>query len=45
MQVLLFIAHHWHDILVVILLIVSIMTGLTKWTAKYGPIFEKMSLR
>ena len=25
MQVLLFIAHHWHDILVVILLIVSII--------------------
>ena len=46
MQVLLFIAHHWHDILVVILLIVSIMNGnLRKWTAgKYGPIFEKMSL-
>lgn len=44
MQVLLFIANHWHDILVVILLFVSVMTGLTKWTAKYGPIFEKMSL-
>ncbi|GEM_PF-1983828 len=44
MQVLLFIAHHWHDILVVILLIASIITGISKWTAKYGPIFEKMSL-
>lgn len=44
MQVLLFIAHHWHDILVVILLIASIITGILKWTAKYGPIFEKMSL-
>lgn len=44
MQVLLFIAHHWHDILVVILLIASIITGISKWTAKHGPIFEKMSL-
>lgn len=44
MQVLLFIANHWHDILVVILLIASIITGISKWTAKYGPIFEKMSL-
>lgn len=44
MQVLLFIAHHWHDILVVVLLIASIITGISKWTAKHGPIFEKMSL-
>ena len=44
MQVLLFIARHWQDILVVILLFASVMTGLTKWTAKYGPIFERMSL-
>lgn len=44
MQVLLFIANHWHDILVVILLIASIITGISKWTAKHGPIFEKMSL-
>lgn len=44
MQVLLFIASHWHDILVVVLLIASIITGISKWTAKHGPIFEKMSL-
>ena len=44
MQVLLFIAHHWHDILVVVLLIASIITGISKWTAKHGPMFEKMSL-
>jgi hypothetical protein len=44
MQVLLFIARHWQDILVVILLFASVMTGLTKWRAKYGPIFEKMSM-
>lgn len=44
MQVLLFIAHHWHDILVVVLLIASIITGISKWTAKHGPILEKMSL-
>lgn len=44
MQVLLFIARHWHDILVVVLLIASIITGISKWTAKHGPIFEKMTL-
>ena len=44
MKVLLFIANYWQDILVVILLIASVITGITKWTAKNGPIFEKMSL-
>lgn len=44
MQVLLFIANYWQDILVVILLIVSVITGLSKWTAKHGPILEKMTL-
>ena len=44
MKVLLFIANYWQDILVVMLLIASVITGITKWTAKNGPIFEKMSL-
>jgi len=44
MKVLLFIADHWQDILVVIVLIASIITGVSKWTAKYGPILGKMTL-
>ena len=44
MKVLLFIADHWQDILVVLMLIASIITGVSKWTAKYGPIFGKMTL-
>lgn len=44
MKVLLFIADHWQDILVVILLIASIVTGISKFTAKYGPILGKMTL-
>lgn len=43
MKVLLFIADHWQDILVVILLIVSAITGVSKWTVKNGPIFGKMT--
>ena len=43
MKVLLFIASHWQDILVVILLIASVITGVTKWTAKNGPLFNKMT--
>lgn len=44
MKVLLFSANHWHDILVVILLMLSVITGVSKWTAKHGPILGKMSL-
>ena len=43
MKVLLFIAHYWQDILVVILLAVSVITGLNKWVKKNGPIFKEMS--
>lgn len=43
MKVLLFIAHYWQDILVVILLAVSVVTGLNKWVKKNGPIFKEMS--
>ena len=43
MKVLLFIAHYWQDILVVILLLVSVVTGLNKWVKKNGPLFKEMS--
>ena len=43
MKVLLFIAEHWHDVLVVILLIVSAIAGLTKWVQKNGPLFKEMT--
>jgi len=44
MKVLLFIAEHWHDILVVVLLMVSILTGLNKWAARFGPVFKSMTI-
>lgn len=43
MKVLLFIADYWQDILVVILLIASVITGVAKWTTKNGPLFSKMT--
>ena len=43
MKVLLFIARYWQDILVIILLAVSVVTGLNKWVKKNGPIFKEMS--
>lgn len=45
MDVLLFLARHWHDILVVILLIVSVITGVNQWVKKNGPIFKQMSVQ
>ena len=44
MNILLFLAHNWHDILVVILLTVSIITGVNQWVLKNGPILKKMSV-
>lgn len=44
MKVLLFVANHWHDILVVILLIMSGIAGINQWIKKNGPIFKQMSL-
>ena len=44
MNILLFLAHNWHDILVVILLAVSIITGVNQWVLKNGPILKKMSV-
>lgn len=45
MDILLFVARNWHDILVVILLIVSIVAGINRWVAKNGPILKKMPLQ
>lgn len=45
MDVLSFIAKHWHDILVVILLVASIITGLNQWVKKNGPIIKEMTLQ
>lgn len=44
MDVLLFLAKRWHDILVVILLIVSLMTGIQQWVKKNGPILKEMTV-
>ena len=44
MDVLLFLAKHWHDILVIVLLVVSIVAGARQWIKKNGPIFKEMSL-
>lgn len=43
MSVLSFIAKHWHDILVVLLLIASVVTGIVEFIKKQGPIFSGMS--
>lgn len=45
MDVLLFIAGHWHDILAVILLVASLIAGINKWVQKNGPIFKGMSIQ
>lgn len=44
MNILLFIAHHWNDILVVILLIMSGAAGVNQWVKRNGPIFKSMSV-
>ncbi len=45
MNVLLFLAEYWQDILVVILLVVSSITGLNQWAKKNGPVLDKMSVQ
>ena len=45
MNVLLFLAEHWQDILVVILIVVSSITGLNQWAKKNGPVLAKMSVQ
>ena len=44
MKTILFLANNWQDVLVIILLILSFITGLNKWIAKNGPIFKKMTV-
>lgn len=43
MKVLSFIAQHWDDILVVILLVLGIIAAIRKWVATDGVLFGKMS--
>jgi hypothetical protein len=43
MKVLMFFVNNWQDVLVVIMLILSVVTGLNKWIAKNGPIFKQMT--
>lgn len=45
MKVLLFIANHWHDILVIILLIMSGIAGINQWVKRNGPILKGMSVQ
>ena len=48
MNVLLFLAEYWQDILVVILInavVASSITGLNKWTKKNGPILAQMTVQ
>lgn len=45
MNVLLFLAEYWQDILVVILLVASSITGLNQWAKKNGPILSQMSVQ
>ena len=44
MKILLFMVDHWQDILVIIVLLLSGITGLNAWVKKNGPIFKKMSV-
>ena len=44
MNVLLFLANNWDNILTVVLLVVSITIIIEKWIQKNGPLFKKMSL-
>ena len=44
MDVLKFLAENWHDILVVVLLIASIIKGMNTWIEKNGPIFKEMTV-
>lgn len=44
MDVLKFLAANWHDILVVVLLITSIIKGMNTWVKKNGPIFKEMTV-
>ena len=43
MHVLKWIIANWHNILVGIVLIAAVITGITQWVKKKGPIFSAMS--
>ena len=45
MNVLLFLAEYWQDILVVILIVASSITGLNQWAKKNGPLLAQMSVQ
>lgn len=44
MNILLFAARNWDNILAVLVLVLSIYTGVTQWVKKNGPILKKMSV-
>lgn len=44
MNILLFVARNWDNILAVLVLVLSIYTGATQWVKKNGPLFKKMSV-
>lgn len=43
MNILLWVAHNWHDILVVLVLIAASITGIKQWIKHNGPIFNSMT--
>ena len=43
MNILRFIADNWHDILIVLVLIATAVTGIKQWIKVKGPIFSAMS--
>ena len=45
MKVIMFIARNWQDILVVILLVISVLTGFNQWIKKFGPVFKAMTVQ
>lgn len=44
MNILLFAARNWDNILAVLILVLSIYTGVTQWVKKNGPILKTMSV-
>ena len=45
MNILLFVADHWHDFLVGIVLIAAAITGIQQWIKVKGPIFQAMTTK
>lgn len=44
MNILLFLAKNWDNILTVLILVLSIVVGINQWVTKNGPILKKMSV-